>query len=417
MQKHIFTNFPAIKNKHFRIYLLGHFVSSTGTWIQWVTLGWLVYELTSSPFMVGLSTGIQALPVLLFTLLGGVLVDRFNKRKLLFITQVFSLILALALAFLTLLDLITVNQIIIMAFLLGVINAIDSPARQAYVAELAKKEHISSAIALNSSAFNLARVLGPSFAGIIILSLGAGAAFLINSLSFFAILIALSLIPNTPKILHPHAHPLLAIKEGLRYAFTHSLTRNLLLFVSVSTIFGWSFSSILPVIAKEIYNQGPANLGLMYSSAGVGSVLGALLASALSRRKNPLILIFTGSLIFSTSLILLSLTANYILGLFFIFLAGLGFLLQIAITNSTIQHNVEDRLRGRVMSIYILMHFGMTPLGSFQIGFMAEHFGSPLAIRVGAIILLITAILLILGKYRLKNSKLTPNPQLPTNKI
>jgi MFS family permease len=248
-----FNAFPALQNRNYRIYFFGQFFSLIGTWLQIVAQGWLVLQLTSSPFLIGLVAALATVPSLLFSLFGGVVVDRFSKKKILYFTQSASMLLALTLGVITNAGLATVPVIGTIAFLMGTVNAVDAPARQSLVPELVKKPHLPSAIALNSGIFNAARVIGPGLAGLLIAWVGIGGAFIANGLSYIAVLVALWFVRIHEQPATRILHPLAAIREGIMYSFTHPVIRVLLIFVGMVSIFGWSYTTIMPVIARETY--------------------------------------------------------------------------------------------------------------------------------------------------------------------
>ena len=232
-------SFPALQNKNYRIYIFGQFISVIGTWLQIVAQGWLVLQLSNSAFLIGLVAALATAPSLLFSLFGGVIVDRFPKKKVLFFTQSSSMVLALTLGILTLLNLATIPLICIMAFLMGTVNAVDAPARQAFVSELVNKEQLPSAIALNSGIFNAGRVVGPGLAGLLIALVGTGGAFISNGISYIAVIIALFFLNLPTSAPSLNTNPLQAIKNGVQYSFSHPAIRPLLLFTGMTSIFGW----------------------------------------------------------------------------------------------------------------------------------------------------------------------------------
>lgn len=391
----ILKAFPAFRHRNYQLYFLGQLVSLIGTWLQIVAQGWLVLQLTNSAFLVGVVAFLNTLPVMIFALFGGVVVDRFHKKDIIYFTQISEMMLALILGILTLLGVVNFYQIAILSFLLGTISALDLPARQTFVVELVGKEDLPSAIALNSGVFNGARVVGPAFAGILITAVGTGGAFIINGLSFLAVIFALTYIKVTKFLPKSHPHPLRAIKDGLVFSYTHQTIRSLLLFAGVTSIFGWSAGTILPVIVQNDFHAGSSVLGIMYSATGVGALVGVTLVSIYSKKVAPAVFIIGGSIIFSLLQLLFTFSNNLILASILLFIAGIGLIMQFSMTNSTIQHLVPDNFRGRVMSIYTLMFLGMSPIGSLQIGWVAEHFGSLNSVRFGAIILLISVSVLI----------------------
>ena len=393
--------FPALKNKNYRYFFLGGLVSLIGTWLQIVAEGWLVLKLTNSPFLIGLVAAAATVPTLLFSLFGGVIVDRYPKKKILIFTQTASMILALIYGVLTVLGLINISEIITLAFLLGTVTALDMPARQAFNVELVGKEDLSSAISLGAGAFNAARVIGPSIAGIIIAVWGSGGAFILNGLSYIAVIIALFAM-DVVSVAHPSGvHPLRAIKEGVSYSAKHPVIRTLLIYAGIISIFGWSYTTLMPYIAEHTFHLGATGLGYMYAATGLGALVSTVLVSYYSKKVSSTIFIVGGNLIFSIAIILFSFTNNVIIALPFLFFAGVGLLSTFSVMNTTIQHLVEDQYRGRVMSIYTIMFLGMAPLGNLEVGFVSEHLGTLVAIRIGVIITLVFAAIVYLLRKRI----------------
>lgn len=401
---HFFSLFPALQKKNYQLYFSGQLISLVGTWLQIVAEGWLVLQLTNSAFMVGLVTAAATIPTLLFSLFGGVIVDRFAKKRILLFTQASAMILALIYGLLTVFHLITVPQIMTLAFLLGVVKAVDSPARQAFVVELVGKKDLPSAIALNSGAFNGARVIGPGVAGFLIAIVGSGGAFLANAVSYIAVIVALVFIDVPAIIPKERPRPFDAIKAGIQYSYNHPIVKMLLIFAGVSSIFGWSYSTIMPVIAKDIFHVGATGLGYLYAASGVGALVATILVSALSHKVSPLRFILGGNTLFAGAIILFTFTSNFPLALFFFFLAGMGLLMQFSTMNSTIQHLISDDFRGRVMSIYTIMFLGLSPIGSLEVGFMSEHFGTDFAIRLGAIIVFLFGLLIFFKRRQVRQA-------------
>jgi MFS family permease len=384
-----FNTFPAFEHVNYRFWFVGQTVSLIGTWIQMVAQGWLVLQLTDSAFWVGMISALGTLPVLFFSLFGGVVVDRFSRRKILFIAESFAMVLAVVLGILTLNGHITIYQVAVLSFLLGIVSAVDMPARLAFAVEMVGKRSLSSALALNAATFNGARVIGPGIAGALIAAIGLGGAFLINGLSFLSILIALFFIRVKPHVPHPQSHPLRAISDGIQYAYSHPMIKSLLIFVGVTSIFGWSYAVILPVIVKRIFHMDAAGLGYFNAVAGLGAVVGTMILSAYSGKISHMKFIIGGSWLFASALILFSFTDNPGIAMFLLFFVGLGLIMQFSTINATIQHMVEDRYRGRVMSIYTLMFLGLSPFGGLQIGYLSELVGTQMTIRIGAIIVLL----------------------------
>jgi len=394
---------PALSSRNYRLYFAGQLISLVGTWLQVVAEGWLVFQLTHSAFYVGLDAAAATIPSLFLSLIGGVIVDRYPKKRILICTQSASMILAFMLGILALLHVVTVWEIILLAFCLGIVNAVDAPARQSYVTELIdnNKGSLASAIALNSGMFNAARVIGPSIAGLLIAAVGSGMAFILNGISYIAVIIALNYITTPLTVAHVHTNPIAAIKEGLRYAFNHKIIRTLIILSGVVSIFGWSYSTLMPVIATQTFHLTAAGLGYLYAAAGLGALMGTILISAFSQKINPISFILTGTIFFSIALLLFTFTSNLPIALILLFAIGTGLVSQFAMINTVIQHQVDDNMRGRVLSLYTLVFLGFSPLGSLEIGFVGEHLGSLLAIRISACVVLIFGVLLFINRHHI----------------
>jgi len=399
--RNIAHSFPALQNRNYKLYFSGQLVSLIGTWLQVVAQGWLVLKLTNSAYLIGLTAALATLPSLLFTLLGGVIVDWFPKKKILLFTQGSAMVLAFILGGLTVAHIITIEEICVLAFLLGTVNAIDAPARQAFVPEMVNREELTSAIALNSGAFNTARVIGPGVAGLLIALVGTGGAFIINGLSYIAVIIAL-LKMNTPeRPMQKKTDALKAIKQGFAYSFSHPVIRTLIVFTAVSSVFGWSYTTVMPLIAQNEFHAGAAGLGYLYAATGLGALMATFLIAGFAKRVAPIVFIAGGSMLFAVSLILFSYTTNFTLALVLLFFAGLGLLSQFAMMNTRIQSLVKSEFRGRVMSIYVFMFVGLSPLGNYEIGWLSEKEGTSFAIRLGAIIVFIFAFIVFMRRNRI----------------
>jgi MFS family permease len=399
-----FKSFPALQSRNYRIYFFGQFISLIGTWLQIVAQGWLVLQLTSSPFLIGLVAALGTAPSLLFSLFGGVVVDRFSKKKILYFTQSSNMILALLLGVLTNTGWATVPVIGLVAFLMGTVNALDAPARQALVPELVGKEQLASAIALNSGIFNAARVIGPGLAGMLIAWVGTGGAFIANGISYIAVLVALWFVRIQEVPAGRSLHPLEAIKQGISYSFTHPVIRVLLLFVGVVSIFGWSYTTIMPVIARSTYHLDAKGLGYLYSATGLGAILATYLVGAHANKVSPMLFILGGNTLFALCLMLFAFTSYFPLALVLLFFIGLGLLSQASMMNTMVQGMVRPEFRGRVMSLYILMFMGMSPVGNFEIGFLTERVGISLAFTINAAIVLLVGLLVFLNRERIRTS-------------
>lgn len=384
-----FSVFPALQNKNYRFFFFGQSVSVIGTWMQIVAQGWLVLQLSNSAIYLGLVAAMATTPSLLFSLFGGVAVDRYNKRRILYATQIANMLLALIQGTLTLTGVITVPMIAVLAFLMGTVNAVDAPARQAFVSSIVTRDQLASAIAMNSGVFNAARALGPAVSGILIAAVGSGLAFIFNGLSYLALLAGLRYITYVEEKKNLETNPFQAIRNGISYSFNHPLIRVLMIFTGALSIFGWSYSTLLPLIAKNVYHLKAQGLGYMYTATGIGSLLATFLVGAFSKKVSPVIFIITGNVMFGVSLMLFSLTPPLPFALILLFFMGMGLLSQAATMNTVIQSVVKNEFRGRVMSLYVLMFLGMAPLGNFEVGFFTDQFSLQFAFMFNAAMVLL----------------------------
>ncbi|MBI5027010.1 MAG: MFS transporter [Nitrospirae bacterium] len=392
----------SLRHKNFRIFWFGQIVSLTGTWMHSVGQGWLVLKLTDSPFYLGLVGTAGSLPILLFTLFGGIAADRFPKRDILITTQISSMFLALTLAILTSTGIVNVWHVLILTAILGTVHAFDVPTRQSFIIEMVGRESLLNAIALNSAAFNGARIIGPAIAGLAIGYLSLEACFYINALSFLAVIIALGKMRFDPSTSSGLKEKTSKIKEemveGLRYISGESRIYVLIIFVAIISFFGFPYITFLPVFARDILQVGPTGLGLLMSSAGAGAFIGAMgLALRGDVQKKGLLSVSAG-IIFSLALIVFSFSKVMWLSSAMLVLTGWGALTHLATANSLIQLVAPDHLRGRVMSAYTLFFLGMTPIGNFVVGTLAHYVGTGIAIAIGAKLCLLGTILLIWKK-------------------
>lgn len=401
--------FPAFEDPNYRFYFTGQFVSLVGSWLQVVAQGWLVFELTRSAFWVGFVTALSSLPVLFFGLIGGVIVDRFNTKKILYITQFLPMLFASILGVLTLSGTVSLFFISVLAFLLGVVNALDVPARQTFTAKMMERRRLASAIVLNAAAFNGSRIIGPSFAGLSIALIGVGGTFLVNAASFLAVIASLAMIRADTRPPDAHPHPVTALKEGIRYTFSRRDLRLIMMTVALVSIFGWSYAAILPVIAGNVFHRGAGGLGHLYTAGGLGGLCSVLLVSFFLGRLGPRPFMIGGNILVAVALISFSFVERFDLGLILMFLTGLGLLAQMSVMQTTVQHSISDEVRGRVMSIYVTMFRGTAPFGAFLIGYLGEYAGPQWAIRLMALPILATAAVLVakhgLIPRRLENEK------------
>jgi len=365
--------FSSLQHPNFRLWFSGQIVSLIGTWMQSTAQGYLVYELTGSPIMLGIVGFANGIPVWLFSLYGGIIADRISRRKMLIITQSSMMILAFILAVLTFTGTVQAWHIVILALLLGTANAFDSPARQSFVVDLVPKEDLTNAIALNSSVFNLGTIIGPTVAGLVYAWLGPGWCFTINGVSFIAILIALSLMHLAPRIATKSQEKSSTrnLMEGMHFAFGDENIRVLLIMLATVSIFGFSLLNLMPAWATHVLGGDVRTNGLLLSARGAGSLIGALMIAYLGARIVRGKIWTIGSLVLPISLILFSLFRTLPVSLIMLVVMGWSLMSVVNITNALIQTHVPDELRGRVMGVYILVFQGGFPIGSLIAGWLA----------------------------------------------
>lgn len=402
MKSRLLLAFPAFASRNFRLYFTGQIISMIGTWLQMVAQGWLVLEMTGSAFWVGVTAATSTIPTLFLSLIGGVIVDRYPRKVILLWTQSLSMALALILGTVTLAHQVTIPVILVLAFLLGCVGSVATPAIQAFLSELVDRDQLHSAVALNASIFNASRVVGPAIAGLMISWIGTGGAFLANGLSYVAVIVALREIStSTRRPQSVNEHPIRSIRDGLVYTWHHPLLRTIVLFVSAVSIFGWSFMAMLPVVAKQTFGLGASGMGTLFSAFGLGSLTATFFVSMSSNRIKTGTMVIGGILTFALSLIAFTFATGVPLALFFLFVSGLGMLSAFATMTATVQRLVEDRYRGRVMSIYLMVLMGLMPVGNFLIGIFSERFGTSMAIRCSTAVTLVAAMLLIASRRRI----------------
>ena len=387
-----FQGYEVLRNRNYRLFWLGQWISLIGTWMQSVTQAWLLTRLTDSPMALGLSRRAASAPMLVLVLFGGLISDRANRRHVIMITQALSLVQALVLALLTLSGVIQPWHIIALAAVLGAINAFDIPARQAFIVELVGGSHLPNAIALNSTGFNVARVLGPAVGGLLVAAVGEGICFLINAVSYIAVLWGLWLIRPESLLRTPalRGREPGALGAGVRYVRERTELTWILGLVGVISAVAISYRTFLPVMARNVLGVGAWRYGILMAAAGVGAGLGGFvlagqrLAPESYRRLLPASLVW-----FSVMLGAFALSRNYTASLILLAAVGSGGILYFNASNTTVQLSVEDAYRGRVMSVYTLMHQGTATFGSLILGFIAQRYGTPAALFSGAVVCLV----------------------------
>lgn len=366
----------ALRHRNYRLYFSGQLVSLAGTWMQMIAMSWLTYRLTNSTLMLGLVGFAGQIPILAVAPLGGVLSDRFDKRVMMLWTQSLAMVQACLLAILTITDTIHPWQLILMALLLGLINAIDTPTRQSFVVDLVdNRDDLPNAIALNSFTMNAARFLGPSIGGIVVGLAGEGVCFLFNALSYLAVILALSAM-RTRHLARVHPPAGQAMRQGYRYAFGNPQIRQLLYVVAAASFFATPYVVLLPYFAREVYAGGAQTFGFMSASAGGGALLGTIYLA--SRRTVAGLDRVIGSAMLSAGCAVAVFAKSDLLALAMPALAVLGFsiICIIASSNTLIQSIVKDDMRGRVMALFTVAFLGIAPLGSLSAGWISHQFGA-----------------------------------------
>jgi len=378
----------ALSHRNFRLFFFGQAVSLSGTWMQTVAQGWLVLQLTDSPFYVGLVSSVGSLGVLLLTLYAGVVADRVDKRHTVVLTQTLQMLEGFALA-----------------ALFGIVNAFDIPTRQSFLVEMVGKEDLLSAIALNSSLFNATRVFGPALAGVLIGAWGVGVCFFLNGVSYLAViwgLLAMRLPPHAPRPAHESAW--VGFQEVVRFIRGDRRIATLVVQTALLSIFGFPFLVMMPVFARDVLRAGASGYGALMAAVGIGAMLGALMIAVYSRRVPKGRLLIAGGVAFGVLVGLFALSRVFVLSVGLLALAGCAMIVNNALTNTTLQTLVPDQLRGRVMGFYSFVFVGMAPLGAFQAGVFAEHAGAPAAVAVGG---LVSALVVLVAAWRVPELRKT----------
>jgi MFS family permease len=388
----------ALAHRNFRLFLFGQTVSLTGTWMQSIAQGWLVLQLTDSPFYVGLVSALGSVGVLLFTLYAGVVADRSDKRRVVTITQTLLMLQAFALAALVATGKVTVENVMALALFMGIVNAFDIPTRQSFLVDMVGKEDLMNAIALNSSMFNATRVFGPAVAGILIGSAGMVWCFLLNGVSYLAViasLLAMRLTPHVPRPTQSSAWQ--GFREVVTYLRSDRRVSTLVVLTGLFSVFGFPYLVMMPVFARDVLHARAAGYGALTAAVGAGALLGALGIAVLSRRIPKGRTLVLGGTSFGLALVLFAASRSYTVSLFILALTGCAMITNNALTNTLLQTLVPDALRGRVMGFYSFVFVGLAPLGALQAGVIAEHYGAPWAVAMGGIV---TALSMAVAAWR-----------------
>jgi MFS family permease len=382
----------AFRHRNYQLFFGGQLISLTGTWMQSVAESWLVYRLTGSSALLGVTSFAALVPVFLFATVGGTVADRVNRHRIILTTQTLSMILPLTLAALTLSGRVQVWHVFVLASCLGVVNAFDIPARQAFVVDLVGREDLANAIALNSTMVNGARIVGPAVAGILVAAVGEGWCFLVNGISYVAVLAGLLLmkLPARPARA-AHASAWRETVEGFRFVAGTAPIRALLLLLGMMSFAGMPYSVLMPVFAESILHSGPKGMGVLMAASGAGSLGGAI--ALLSRRGVQGLgrWVATAAAAFGVALMCFSLSRTFWLSVLLLVPVGAAMMIEMASSNTLIQAMVPDALRGRVMAVYSMMFMGMAPFGALFAGWVAERVGAPATVAMGGVVCVVAA--------------------------
>lgn len=385
-----FAFLKVLRHRNYRLFFTGQLVSLMGTWITNVTQGWLVYSLTHSPLLLGLVSFCGQIPVFFFAPFGGMISDRLDRRKMLLATQILACGQSLALAILTLTGIIQVWHIVCLALLQGFINAFDVPVRQGMTVDMVGRDDLRPAISLNSMMFNMARVVGPPVAGILIALAGAGFCFSLDAASYAAVIVCVALMRFAPRPARHHAQPLRAVRQGFAYAWRTREIRVSLMLIALCSAFGASYIPLLPAFARDVLHQDSRGLGFLYGAVGAGALMGGY---ALARIPDRHLLATPVLAAFGFGVALIAFSQSHLYWLSWLLLMPTAFCLMLlgGSTNSIIQLVARDEMRGRVVALYAMGFMGMMPWGSLILGTVAEHLGTALAVTLGGVICLGTA--------------------------
>ena len=376
----------ALRHRNYQLFFVGQLISLIGTWMDQVAESWLVYRLTGSALLLGTVAFAGQIPVFLLAPLGGTIADRFNRRNILVITQSCQMVIALALAALTLTHVITVWEIILLAAAGGVVSAFDIPARQAFVVDMVSRQDLINAIALNSSMFNGARVIGPAAAGIVVAAIGEGWCFFANGISFIAVIVCLLIMTIDRPRTDLQGSPLQNVIEGFKFVGGTGPIRALMLLLGLVSFTAMPYAVLMPVFADKILHGGPKALGILMGCSGVGALCGAVTLAMRKTIKGLGRWIAVACSSFGVALILLSLSRALWLSAILLVPVGFFVMIQMASSNTLIQSMVPDQLRGRVMAVYSMMFMGMAPFGALSAGSIAHNIGAPWTVAIGGII-------------------------------
>jgi MFS family permease len=388
-QSRVPAMFRALRYRNYRLFFSGQLISVIGTWMQSVAQSWLVYRLTGSSLLLGLVGFAGQIPVFLLASVGGMVADRRSRHRMVITTQTSAMLLAFILSALTLLGHIKVWEIMVLASSLGLVNAFDIPARQAFVVEMVNPRDLVNAIALNSAMVNGARILGPAVAGVTVAAIGEGWCFFANGASYIAVIVGLLLMVVTPRSRDSQSSGLRSVVEGFHWVARTAPIRALLLLLGLVSLTGMPYMVLMPIFADRILHSGARGMGLLMGAAGMGALVATMVLAARHGVHGLGRWVMFASMGFGASLILFSFSRWFWLSMLLVMPAGFSMILQMASSNTLIQTMVPDELRGRVMAVYSMMFMGMAPFGALLSGVIAQHMGAPLTVRLGGIVSLV----------------------------
>jgi len=385
------TRLPrAFKHRNYRLFFAGQSITLLGAWVQTVALSWLVYRLTNSVFLLGLVTFVSQAPIFFITPFAGMIADRYDRRSVFIVTRSLGMIQAAALTLLTLTGHIGINSIIFLALMLGIITAVETPTRQSFTVELVGREDLRQAIAMNAKMFNIARTIGPAIGGMIVAALGEGLCFLLNTVSFAAVLTSLWRMQLPARVLATTSRPWEEFVQGFRYVATHPHIRMVLFLSAICSGFGTSYLALMPAFAQDILHQGAAALGYLISAFGIGAISGAILASRIHERHiaiTPTIM----AVLLGVSLIAFAQTRSMLLAMLFVVPTGFGYLGIAVSSNTQVQALSEDSMLGRAMAFYAMGALGLPPFGALLLGYVSDLVGVTNAFMFSGAVCLVAA--------------------------
>jgi MFS family permease len=388
------------RHRSYRLFFTGQLISLLGFWIQAIAQSWLVYRLTDSALLLGLVGFASQAPILVFSPFAGVIADRLERRRVLFVTQSVMMASAAIIAVLTLSGVVHVWHIMACAFLMGTANAFDVPTRQSFTIEMVGRADLPRAIAVNSIMFNAARLVGPAIAGLLVAAVGEGWCMAINAASYLAVLTSLALMHVEPQPKREPSHPLTDLTEGFRYVRTHATSRTLLLLLAGSSLFGTCYLTLMPVFARDVLHGGSDDLGFLMAAVGAGALMGAIGISRVPAHILPR-MPYISAVGFGLAIIAFSQSTSWPLSLALLVPAGLAMMGQGVSTNTLLQSSIEDRFRGRVMAYYVMAFIGMVPISSLTAGWVSHFIGAPMTLAIGGAMVVVLAV----GAYLIQTRK------------